>query len=129
MAYEGDSDREGSPAFGCHRCARPPAHALREPTHDGQAEPGADRAQPPVALVENPRLEGDGEVVGNTCCSRRRPPAIIEPEPFDENGCRVICYPGDPRHSRRQPVWPGPTRLTHRNRRFEPEGGLAALLY
>ena len=25
-------------------------------------------------------------------------------------------------------AWPGPTRLTFRNTRFEPEGGLAALL-
>ena len=28
----------------------------------------------------------------------------------------------------RERVWPGPTRLMHRNHRFEPEGGLAALL-
>lgn len=57
-----------------------------------------------------------------------RSPALIAPEPFDQDGCRVICYPGDPRHSVRKPVWPGPTRLAFRNRRFEPEGGLAALL-
>jgi 8-oxo-dGTP pyrophosphatase MutT (NUDIX family) len=57
-----------------------------------------------------------------------RAPVLIEPEPFDEDGCRVICYPGDPRHSLRQPVWPGPTRLTYRNQRFEAEGGLSALL-
>ena len=43
-------------------------------------------------------------------------------------GQRVICYPGDPRHTLREPAWPGPTRLVYRNRRFEPEGGLAALL-
>lgn len=60
--------------------------------------------------------------------ARSRSPALIEPEPFGEDGCRVICYPGDPRHSITQPVWDGPTRLTHRNRRFEPEGGLGALL-
>ncbi|MDD0809172.1 NUDIX hydrolase [Curvibacter sp. RS43] len=56
------------------------------------------------------------------------PPALIEPEPFDQDGLRVICYPGDPRHSRPEPAWDGPTRLTFRNQRFEPEGGLAALL-
>ena len=60
--------------------------------------------------------------------ARSRAPALIEPEPFDEDGCRVICYPGDPRHSIATRLWDGPTRLTHRNRRFEPEGGLAALL-
>lgn len=60
--------------------------------------------------------------------ARSRSPALIAPETFDEDGHRVICYPGDPRHSIATPVWEGPTRLTHRNRRFEPEGGLDALL-
>lgn len=55
-------------------------------------------------------------------------PALIEPEPHDHEGVRVICYPGDERHSQRQPVWQGPTRLVHRNGRFEPPGGLAELL-
>ncbi|MFP5466414.1 MAG: NUDIX hydrolase [Gammaproteobacteria bacterium] len=57
-----------------------------------------------------------------------RQPPLIEPHPFDRDGCRVICYPGDPEHPVPQPAWPGPTRLTFRNRRFEPDGGLAALL-
>ena len=61
--------------------------------------------------------------------ARSRPPPLIEPEPFDQDGQRVICYPGDPRHSLREPAWPGPTRLIYRNRRFEPEDGLAALLH
>ena len=60
--------------------------------------------------------------------ARSRAPALIAPEPFDQDGQRVICYPGDPRHSQDVPAWPGPTRLTFRNRRFEPEGGLDALL-
>lgn len=88
---------------------------------------GAIDLAPPqiMSLAELARLQNVQQALA---LARSRPPALIEPEPFDENGCRVICYPGDPRHSRRQPVWPGPTRLTHRNRRFEPEGGLAALL-
>ncbi|WP_372657814.1 NUDIX hydrolase [Hydrogenophaga sp.] len=60
--------------------------------------------------------------------ARSRPPALIAPEPFDENGERVICYPGDPAHSVREAVWAGPTRLVYRQQRFEAEGGLAALL-
>jgi len=40
----------------------------------------------------------------------------------------VLCYPGDPRHSITERALPGPTRLRWRNKRFEPEGGLAALL-
>ena len=55
-------------------------------------------------------------------------PVLVEPEPFDQDGQRVICYPGDPAHPVREPAWIGPTRLRYRNRRFEAEGGLAALL-
>ena len=57
----------------------------------------------------------------------RRPP-VVEPEPFDHDGIRTICYPGDPRHSVSQPAFPGPTRLLFKNKRFEPELGLAGLL-
>jgi len=52
-----------------------------------------------------------------------RHPALIEPEPFDEAGVRTICYPGDPRHSQRQLVMEGPTRLRFVQGRFEPESG------
>jgi 8-oxo-dGTP pyrophosphatase MutT (NUDIX family) len=58
---------------------------------------------------------------------QRRPP-VIEPEPFDQEGIRTICYPGDPRHSVRNAAFPGPTRLMFKDKRFEPEAGLAALL-
>lgn len=57
-----------------------------------------------------------------------RQPPLIEPHPFDRDGHRVICYPGDPEHPVAQAAWPGPTRLTRRGQRFEPDGGLAALL-
>jgi 8-oxo-dGTP pyrophosphatase MutT (NUDIX family) len=60
--------------------------------------------------------------------AQSRPPPVVEPEPFDHDGIRTICYPGDPRHSARQAVFPGPTRLMFKNKRFEPEEGLAALL-
>jgi 8-oxo-dGTP pyrophosphatase MutT (NUDIX family) len=85
-----------------------------------------DLAPPQImSLAQLARLTDVQQVMA---LARSRPPALVEPEPFDEDGCRVICYPGDPRHRQRQPVWDGPTRLTHRNRRFEPEGGLGALL-
>jgi 8-oxo-dGTP pyrophosphatase MutT (NUDIX family) len=54
-------------------------------------------------------------------------PALIQPEPRDENGERVVCYPGDPWHSVTQRGMPGPTRLHYRNKRFEPEDGFDAL--
>ena len=60
--------------------------------------------------------------------ARRTPPPLIEPQPFDRDGERVLTYPGDPRHSEPRRALPGPTRLVHRNRRFEPEDGFQALL-
>lgn len=57
-----------------------------------------------------------------------RPPPVIQPEPFDDNGVRTICYPGDPRHSCREAAFPGPSRLRFVQGRFEPLSGLAGLL-
>lgn len=54
---------------------------------------------------------------------RRQRPVLVEPEPFERNGERVAAYPGDPQHSRPLRALLGPTRLTYRNRRFEPPGG------
>ena len=60
--------------------------------------------------------------------ARSREPPVIQPEPFELEGVRVICYPGDPRHPVSQRALPGPTRLQFRNRRFEPPDGFDALL-
>jgi 8-oxo-dGTP pyrophosphatase MutT (NUDIX family) len=60
--------------------------------------------------------------------AQSRQPPVVEPEPFEQDGIRTICYPGDPRHSVRQSAFPGPTRLMFKNKRFEPEMGLAGLL-
>lgn len=59
--------------------------------------------------------------------ARSRLPPVIEPEPFEHEGSRVICYPGDERHSVRAQALPGPTRLVYRNKRFEPMTGFDAL--
>jgi 8-oxo-dGTP pyrophosphatase MutT (NUDIX family) len=60
--------------------------------------------------------------------ARTKRPALVQPEPFDdENGSRVLCYPGDARHSVRERALPGPTRLHFRNQRFEPDGGFESL--
>lgn len=58
--------------------------------------------------------------------SRQRPPVTIQPEPFDDNGVRTICYPGDTRHSQTERAMHGPTRLRFVDRRFEPVGGFEA---
>jgi 8-oxo-dGTP pyrophosphatase MutT (NUDIX family) len=59
----------------------------------------------------------------------QRTPPVIQPESFDVEGMRVICYPGDPRHSIQARALPGPSRLHFRNDRFEPEGGLSEFLH
>jgi len=58
----------------------------------------------------------------------QRKPPVIQPEPFDDKGTRVICYPGDVRHPVPDRAFPGPSRLRFTDGRFEPEGGLARLL-
>lgn len=55
--------------------------------------------------------------------ARLRRPPTIQPEPFDEDGTRVIAYPGDPRHPLPERALPGPLRLRHRKGRFEPVTG------
>lgn len=59
--------------------------------------------------------------------ARGRMPPVIQPEPFDLEGGRVICYPGDARHPVSEPAMPGPTRLYYRNKRFEPGDGFEGL--
>ncbi|MFP8777031.1 NUDIX hydrolase [Hydrogenophaga sp. RWCD_12] len=85
-----------------------------------------DLAPPQImSLVQLVRVANVAQAMD---AARQRPPVLVEPHPFDEDGERVICYPGDPRHPVRGTAWQGPTRLRFRNRRFEPEGGLEALL-
>jgi 8-oxo-dGTP pyrophosphatase MutT (NUDIX family) len=59
--------------------------------------------------------------------ARSRLPPVIQPEPFDQEGVRVLCYPGDARHPVGERALPGPTRLLYRNQRFEPADGFEAL--
>lgn len=59
--------------------------------------------------------------------ARAGPPPLVLPEAAQDNGERVLCYPGDPRHSVRERALPGPSCLHYRNNRFEPAGGFNAL--
>jgi 8-oxo-dGTP pyrophosphatase MutT (NUDIX family) len=60
--------------------------------------------------------------------AKRRAPPLILPEAFDEEGVRVLCYPGDPRHSVAQRAMRGPTRLRFVAGRFEPSTGFEEFL-
>jgi hypothetical protein len=59
--------------------------------------------------------------------ARGRAPRIILPEAFELDGTRVVCYPGDERHSVKERAMPGPTRLRYRDKLFEPIEGFEAL--
>ncbi|MGH8822282.1 MAG: NUDIX hydrolase, partial [Rhodoferax sp.] len=59
--------------------------------------------------------------------ARGRRPPVIRPESFEQGGERVICYPGDERHSVHERALPGPTRLHYHNQRFEPLDGFESL--
>jgi 8-oxo-dGTP pyrophosphatase MutT (NUDIX family) len=59
--------------------------------------------------------------------AQSRLPPVVQPEPFDQDGVRVLCYPGDERHSVRARALPGPSRLHYHNKRFEPIDGFESL--
>jgi 8-oxo-dGTP pyrophosphatase MutT (NUDIX family) len=90
---------------------------------DGQIE-----LAPPqiMSLVHLARHTTVGSVLE---AARTQHPPLILPEPFDQDGERIICYPGDSRHSVREQCLPGPTRLRYRNKRFEPLDGFEALFH
>jgi 8-oxo-dGTP pyrophosphatase MutT (NUDIX family) len=81
----------------------------------------------PPQIMTLAHLSRYPNVVSALHAARSNPPPTIAPEPFDVQGERVLCYPGDPRHSVSTRAMPGPTRLCYRNKRFEPDGGFAAL--
>ena len=60
--------------------------------------------------------------------AQRRTPPVVQPEAFDLDGQRVICYPGDPRHPVAHKAWEGPSRLLFKKGRFEPFGGISELI-
>jgi 8-oxo-dGTP pyrophosphatase MutT (NUDIX family) len=76
-----------------------------------------------MTLSHLSRFANTQEVLSHASKTR---PATILPEAFNEDGLRVICYPGDPRHSVSERAMPGPTCLTFRNQRFEPADGFEA---
>ena len=81
----------------------------------------------PPQIMSLAHLSRHADVHGVLAAARGRLPPLIQPEPFDQEGVRVICYPGDARHSVREQALPGPTRLCFRNKRFEPVNGFESL--
>jgi 8-oxo-dGTP pyrophosphatase MutT (NUDIX family) len=81
----------------------------------------------PPQIMSLAQLSRHATVASALAEAASRPPPSIVPEAFNDDGERVICYPGDARHSVRARAMPGPLRLFWRNKRFEAEGGFDAL--
>lgn len=81
----------------------------------------------PPQIMSLQHLARHGTVASVMDAARTQLPPLVLPESFDEGGTRVLCYPGDPRHSVAQRALPGVTRLLYRNKRFEPVEGFEAL--
>jgi 8-oxo-dGTP pyrophosphatase MutT (NUDIX family) len=81
----------------------------------------------PPQIMSLAHLARHGSVQSVLDRARSAPPPLVFPETFDDQGKRVLCYPGDPQHSTSKRALPGPTRLLYRNGRFEPVGGFEAL--
>lgn len=82
----------------------------------------------PPQIMSLAHLARHASVASVLAEARGKAPALIQPEPYDdEHGTRVLCYPGDPRHSVRERALPGPTRLRYGSKHFEPEGGFESL--
>ncbi len=81
----------------------------------------------PPQIMSLAHLARHTHVDSALAAARGRRPPLIQPESFDDEDGRVICYPGDARHSVRELALPGPTRLHYRNKRFEPAAGFEAL--
>lgn len=82
----------------------------------------------PPQIMSLAHLARHSSVAGVLAEARSKRPALVQPEPYDdENGVRVLCYPGDPHHSVSERALPGPTRLRYSSKRFQPEDGFEAL--
>lgn len=80
-----------------------------------------------VSLLHLGRYANAAEALAD---ARTRRPPLIEPASFEEDGARIVCYPGDPRHPVREAAFPAhvPTRLAWREKRFDAPRGLANYL-
>ena len=78
----------------------------------------------PPQIMTLAHLARHHSVASVLAAARARRPPLIQPEPFEQDGERCVCYPGDQRHPLREAAMPGPSRLWYRKGRFEPAGGL-----
>jgi 8-oxo-dGTP pyrophosphatase MutT (NUDIX family) len=98
-----------------------PKHAL-EQYWDRQIEMAAPQI---MSLSHLTRYQTVDDVLNE---AKKKKPALVQPEPIEQDGVRVLCYPGDELHPVKKRALPGPTRLRVINQRFEPLGGFEDFL-
>ena len=111
------------------------AHDNHEATESAWLKPRAALEQHRDGLIELAppqimtlaHLSRFGSVQHAMADARGRMPPVIQPEPYDHDGTRMICYPGDERHSVNARAMPGPTRLRYKGKLFEPVEGFESL--
>ena len=81
----------------------------------------------PPQIMTLAHLTRYSDVPQALAAARSRKPLVIQPEPFEHEGNRVVCYPGDERHPIAERAMPGPTRLWFRGKKFEPMDGFESL--
>ena len=81
----------------------------------------------PPQIMSLAHLSRHASVASALAEAASRPPPLIQPHPFEHDGTRHLCYPGDPNHALPVRAMPGPLRLRWRNKRFEPVDGFDAL--
>ena len=82
--------------------------------------------RPGAAADHEPGAPGTPCQRGQRTARGALPSATILPRPFEQDGLRTICYPGDPLHSVPERA-ARPTRLCYQARRFCAEDGFDAL--
>lgn len=86
-----------------------------------------DMAPPQImTLLDLSRFSHPEQVLDH---ARGRPAPLIQPYHFEQDGARVLAFPGDEQHELRSPAWPGSTRIYYRNGRFgDASGSVLAML-
>ena len=80
----------------------------------------------PPQIMSLAHLSRHSSVAAALAEARGRLPPTVRPEPFEQEGTRIVCYPGDARHPVHERAMAGPTRLHYRDRRYEPAEGFEA---
>lgn len=105
----------------------------QEAVHDGHEATDLEWLTPLAALTRYEQGEIDmappqimtlldlsrfADVEAAVAHARSRPSPLIQPHHFEQDGVRVLAFPGDEAHEVSQAAWPGATRIHYQKGRF-----------